>query len=61
MPVLDIIERTTIRETEEIAAAALASADPFELDHDCINPAGHQPVPSCGEVVCFHCARIIWS
>lgn len=59
MPVLDIIERTTIRETEEIVAAALASADPFELDHDCINPAGHQPVPSCGEVVCFHCARII--
>lgn len=61
MPVLDIIERTTIRETEEIAAAALASADPFELDHDCINPAGHQPITSCGEVVCFHCARIIWS
>ena len=63
MPVLEVIERTTIRETgpDEIAAAALASADPFELDHDCINPAGHQPVPSCGEVVCFHCARIIWS
>ena len=59
MPVPDVIER--IHEAEEIAAAALASADPFELDHDCINPAGHQPVPSCGEVVCFHCARIIWS
>lgn len=38
---------------EEIAAAALASADPFEIDHDCINPAGHQPIPSCGEVVCW--------
>ena len=61
MPVMDIIERTIIRETEKIAAAALASADPFELDHDCVNPGGHQPVPSCGEVVCSHCARIIWS
>ena len=43
------------------AKIACFKADPFELDHDCINPAGHQPVPSCGEVVCFHCARIIWS
>lgn len=60
---MEIIERTTVREplAEEIAAAALASADPFEIDHDCINPRGHQPIPSCGEVVCFHCARIIWT
>lgn len=63
MPIMEIIERTTIREplAEEISAAALASADPFEIDHDCINPRGHQPIPSCGEVACFHCARIIWT
>lgn len=65
MPVREVWELTTIRETEpspsEIAVATLASADPFDLDHDCVNPSGHQPITSCGEVVCFHCARIIWS
>ena len=60
MPVRETIERTTIRETEEIAAAALASADPFELDHDCINSSGHHFVADCSEVVCLHCARIAW-
>jgi len=32
--------------------------DPFAIAHDCLNPTGHRPIPSCGEIVCFHCARI---
>lgn len=64
MPVAEIYERTTIRESEpspeEIAAAALASADPFELNHDCLNPSGHHFIADCSEVVCLHCARIAW-
>ena len=64
MPVLDVIERTTIRESEpspeEIAAASLASADPFEIEHDCLNPSGHHFIADCSEVVCLHCARIAW-
>lgn len=35
-------------------------ADPFGIDHDCISETGHQPVVSCGAIVCFHCARIFW-
>ena len=36
-------------------------ADPFGLDHDCLNPAGHQFTTSCGATVCIHCARIAWT
>lgn len=62
MPVLDLIERTTIRtEAIEPPLPTCTQADPFLIDHDCINPRGHQPIPSCGEIACFHCARIIWS
>ena len=37
-------------------------ADPFLVDHDCINPSGHCPIASCGEIVCRYCAKIfrIW-
>lgn len=40
--------------------AMLTPADPFGLDHDCLNPTGHEFIASCGEVVCSHCARIAW-
>lgn len=36
------------------------TADPFGIDHDCINPAGHDFRAACGDVVCVHCARIAW-
>ena len=45
---------------EEIAAFENASADPFQLAHDCLNPAGHYFAASCGMVACVHCAKVIW-
>lgn len=43
---------------EEITAAS--PADPFLIDHDCRNPAGHDFIASCGQVVWSHCSRIAW-
>lgn len=64
MPVRETYEITTIRvpepSPEEIAAASLASADPFEIEPGCINPAGHHFIADCSDVVCIHCARIAW-
>lgn len=34
--------------------------DPFGIDHDCSNPAGHFPVRMHGEIVCPHCSKVIW-
>ena len=34
--------------------------DPFGIDHDCSNPAGHYPVRMHGEIVCPHCSKVIW-
>lgn len=35
--------------------------DPFNLADPCpFNPTGHQTIVSCGEIVCWHCARIFW-
>lgn len=59
MPVLEIIERTTIREIEA-PLPTCTPADPFHLDHDCLNPTGHDFIGDCSEVVCLHCARIAW-
>lgn len=47
------------RATEEIAAI-LAGQDVFGIDHDCLNPAGHDAIASCGDVVCPHCAKVFW-
>lgn len=65
MPVRETIERTTIKierliAAEEIAAASLASADPFDIEPDCLNPSGHHFIADCSEVVCLHCARVAW-
>lgn len=37
------------------------SADPFGVAHDCRNPAGHTFIGSCGDVVCVHCSKVVWS
>lgn len=42
-------------------AFANRTADPFLIDHGCINPTGHAFTGSCGDVVCIHCERIVWS
>lgn len=62
------VSDTTLRIIREHVGALMASeaafiartVDPFNVDNDCINPAGHEPMASCGEVVCAHCARIFW-
>lgn len=44
---------------EEIIVT-LPPADPFGIDHDCRNPAGHHFIASCGDVVCVHCSKVVW-
>lgn len=46
-------------EREELVEA-LFGADPFLIDHDCLNPSGHDAIASCGEIVCCHCAKVFW-
>lgn len=46
---------------EQELASAFAAQDPFGIDNDCINPAGHGAISSCGAVVCQHCAKVFWS
>lgn len=45
---------------EEVTIAN-ARRDPFALDHDCLNPAGHDFIGSCGDVACVHCGRLAWA
>lgn len=46
---------------EDISARANRERDPFNVADPCpVNPTGHQTIVSCGEVVCWHCARIFW-
>jgi hypothetical protein len=63
MPVLEVYERTTVRSIPIDAAPVptCTPADPFGIDHDCRNPAGHQFTATCSDVVCIDCARIAWS
>lgn len=46
---------------QEIIATANAARDPFGIDHDCLNPAGHRFIGSCGDVVYVHCAKVVCS
>lgn len=46
--------------TDEDARRIAAEQDPFGIELHCTNPAGHQPIASCGEIVCCHCARVFW-
>jgi hypothetical protein len=58
-----LLDRAAVRcaVIEEIATLdTITQADPFHIDHDCLNPAGHDFRSACGDVVCVHCARIAW-
>jgi hypothetical protein len=46
--------------TREDVARIEREQDPFGIALHCTNPAGHQPIASCGEIVCAHCARVFW-
>jgi hypothetical protein len=46
---------------EDVSARVMRERDPFDVDDRCeFNATGHQTIVSCGEAVCFHCARIFW-
>lgn len=50
-------------ETERLdqdAAFVNRTADPFLIEHGCLNPAGHEAMASCGAIVCAHCAKVFW-
>ena len=43
-------------------AAALPARDPFGvIDHNCLNPGGHDYTKDCGAIVCPHCGGIAWA
>jgi hypothetical protein len=54
-----LIGEETERMTQDAAFIA-ATADPFLVENDCLNPAGHEPAMSCGAIVCRHCAKVFW-
>lgn len=65
MPIMEVYERITIRTVtrdadEPAQLLTCTPPDPFLIDHDCTSKTGHQPIASCGAVVCVHCARIFW-
>lgn len=65
MPVLETIERyvQTVERVSIDASPLLfcTSADPFEIDHDCADPRGHNFIADCSDVVCTSCGRIAWA
>ncbi len=52
----DLIRPITFAAVE----ALMAPQDPFGLDDPCINPGGHQPIPTCRDLVCPHCGKVFW-
>lgn len=57
--VIDIVARFI---GEETIAQIARESDPFHIDDPCPMNAGapHRPIASCGEYVCWHCAKIFW-
>lgn len=46
---------------EREIAAVMGAADPFNVANRCpVNATGHQPIPSCADVVCGHCGKVFW-
>lgn len=63
-PRLERIKQTVteIMCLEDVTARVNAIRDPFGVDDPCpVSPNGHRAISSCGEVVCWHCAKIFWS
>lgn len=57
----------TRRDREIITAAVTRflareiALDPLRIEHDCVNPAGHDFNGECGNLVCLHCRRVAWA
>lgn len=45
---------------QQMIEEALPPREPFNIEPDCFNPAGHHFISSCSDIVCVHCARIAW-
>lgn len=62
MPVIETIERETIR-YEAPSLETRAPPDPFWCDDPCPNNGGapHQFIWSCGVHFCPHCSKVVWS
>jgi len=60
LPRETVVALATAFVAKEVAARENAARDPFGVNHDCRNPAGHEFFASCGQVVCVHCARVAW-
>jgi hypothetical protein len=56
-PPIQATEIAFIREWE-LADKLREIDDPFGVDQNCLNRGGHQPIASCGEIVCVHCSKI---
>ena len=65
MPVLETIDRihvTTYRADPDAPLLTCTPADPFAIDNQCPNSAsGHDFIAACGDVVCCHCGKVVWS
>lgn len=65
MPVLEVYERIRVPIVVLDAAAPLLTCtpvDPFGIDNACpFNPTGHDFIAACGDVVCCHCGKVVWS
>lgn len=55
--VRDVVTRFVADEIAQLTR----TADPFAIDHDCVNAGGHHFIASCGDIVCIHCGRIAWA
>jgi hypothetical protein len=63
MPVLETIDRILVISEAPPPMLICTDADPFEIDDPCpFNASGpHRFLAICGDVVCVHCAKVIWS
>jgi hypothetical protein len=63
MPLIETYERTVERTflLDPVPLPTCTPADPFGIDHDCRNPTGHDFIAACGDVVCCHCSKVVWS
>ena len=55
-----IAEIVTMTISAEDLGFVSRTQDPFAIDHDCLNPGGHDAIASCSEIVCVHCAKVFW-
>jgi hypothetical protein len=47
---------------EELDLLTCTPADPFGVDNSCpFSPSGHDYIAACGDVVCCHCGKVVWS